>query len=215
MTEQADESPDQLLLAREARDLRERIEDQFIAHQILQRRFVELLREQGVNIKPILITDQIPRLLHQPGVGNLETERFEAAPRSYGESWWPTGNPELLPLAPQTGWSSYSMRPTHAKALGISVCGMSKKKKQHIVEMIARRQNADKDFRPVFLTDSTDLTIFIPFGFVAEYIPSTPARNHTRTDPEWAQYISERRDSVIRKWELQEIIQFGPVPFGR
>ena len=215
MTEQADESPDRLMLAREASDLRERVEDQFNTHQILQRRFVELLKEQGVNVKPVLLTEIMPRLLDQPSANDPETKRFEGAPRSHGENWWPTGNPELLPLAPQTGWSSYSMRPNHAKALGISVCGMSRRKKQHIVEMIARRQNADKDFRPVFLTDSTDLSIFIPFGFVAEYIPSMPERNHTRTDPEWVQYIAERRDSVIQNWELQEIIQFGPVPFGR
>jgi len=215
MTEQANRPPDRLLLAQEASDLRERVEDQFNTHQILQRRFVELLKEHGVKIKPVLISDRIPRLLDQSNGSHLEAGRFEAAPKSNGESWWPTDAPDLLPLTPQTGWSSYSMRPIHAKALGISVCGMSKKKKQHIVEMIARRQNADKDFRPVFLTDSTDLTIFIPFGFVAEYIPPTPERNHTRADPEWTRYVAERRDSVIRKWEIQEIIQFGPVPFGR
>ena len=202
-------------LAQEASELRERLEDQFSTQQILHRRFIELLNQEGLSIKPILITEKIKPLTDRSKHGRKESDQFEPSAPQHSEQWWPTGESEPSPQVPHTGWANYSMRPSDAKALGISICGLSRKKKRHIVEMIALRQKADRDFRPVFLTDSADFTVFVPFGFAVEYIQPPSKRHHTRSRRDWERYVSERRDFVVRKWGLQEIIQFGPVPFGK
>ncbi len=194
--------------------LLQRLEDQFATQQILQRRYLSLVGEQEQKLDPITLSEPLPPLkAAKPSKEFVDHPAIDSN-TSLDETWWPTGLAEPDPMVPQTGWRSISMRFAHAKGLGISICGMSADKSQHLVEMIARRQELERDFRPVFLTDSLDFSMFLPFGFVVEYLPPKPRREHTRHQSAWKAYVSARRDFIVRKWNLQEIIQFGPKPFG-
>ena len=198
------------LLTQEVNELRQRVEDQFHTQQTLQRRFILFFEEQGIDVKPTVIDEAVPPLIGRPRKCEPLCAGIKHQANALGEQWWPTGRTEPQPLIPQTGWSNYTMRPKSTKALGISTCGMSRKKRRHIVEMIARRQARDRDFRPVFLTDSLDFSVLISFGFTVEYMrpkPETPSSA-------WTRYATARHEFVIQKWGLQEIIQFGPTPFG-
>ena len=193
--------------------LLQRLEDQFATQQILQSRFLDLCGEQGQKLSPVALREQLPPLRAKKAAKEL-IDNQDSTPTILDESWWPTGLAEPTAMVPQTGWRCISMRFEHAKALGISVCGMSAEKSLHIVEMIAKRQEAERDFRPVFLTDSLDFSILIPYGFAIEYLPPKQQRDHTRRPADWKNYLNSRREFIIRKWNLQEIIQFGPVAFG-
>ena len=194
--------------------LLQRLEDQFATQQILQSRFLDLCGEQGQKLNPIALREELPPLKAKKASTELLDSQDSATTATLDETWWPTGLAEPTAMVPQTGWRCISMRFAHAKTLGISVCGMTAEKSVHIVEMIARRQEAERDFRPVFLTDSLDFSIFIPYGFAVEYVPPKPRRDHTRRQSDWETYLNSRREFIVRKWNLQEIIQFGPVAFG-
>lgn len=82
-----------------------------------------------------------------------------------------------------------------------------------IVEMLEKKQQHNRDFIPVFLTDSMEFDIFRSRGFAFEYLPSPGARMVNGTVP-WSVYAHKRLQLLMQKWNLARVITFGSDEFG-
>ena len=193
-------------LMKEVRSLRERVESQNCHIATLERQLRTLLGATGLG--PVSVQ------AHAPAVARCW--RAKPAPRmpAPDRAFWPTPNDEARPLAPAPGLRAYALKGTPLKAIGISVCGFSRGEIQSIVDFIEQHQSRDRQFVPVFLTDSIDANIFRCRGFVFEYLPP-PDRVRLRGSKSWADYAAERRRLLARKWGMADIITFGEVEFGR
>ena len=204
-------------LAAETAELRERIESQFREREILEKRIDALTKGAGIVAKIVTIADTFPRQLSGDGMGAQATSHplFKPSePPRTPEPWWPTSEREPASLVPNAGWACFSLNGKSTKVLGISVCGFKEEKLSGIVDMIAARQRIARDFKPVFLTDSLQFCLFRRYNYVFEYFPHPDKRNGPRSAEDWRTYAAARRDFVMKKWNITEVIQFGPRAFG-
>ncbi|HLB79991.1 MAG TPA: hypothetical protein VJJ77_05765, partial [Dongiaceae bacterium] len=97
--------------------------------------------------------------------------------------------------------------------LGIAVCGLGRIEREAVVDLIDRQQRSSRDFIPVFLTDSTDFEPFRSRGYVFEYLPPPP-RRRLRGTASWREYAAERLELLRRKWNIAQVVTFGPHEFA-
>jgi hypothetical protein len=194
-------------LVREVRGLRERVESQNCHIATLERQLRTLLGTTGLG--PVSVQAHAP-------AATPRRWRARPAPRmpAPDRAFWPTPDDESRPLAPAPGLRAYALKGTPLKVIGVSVCGFSRAEIEPIVEFIEQHQSRDRQFVPVFLTDSTDANIFRRRGFVFEYLPP-PERVRLPGSKSWADYAAERRRLLALKWGMADIITFGDVAFGR
>jgi len=194
-------------LVREMRGLRERVESQNCHIATLERQLRTLLGTTGLG--PVSVQAHAP-------TASVRVWRAKPAPRmpAPDRAFWPTPDDEGRPLAPAPGLRAYALKGTPLKVIGISVCGFSRPEIEPIVEFIEQHQSRDRQFVPVFLTDTTDANVFRRRGFVFEYLPP-PERVRLRGRKSWADYAAERRRLLALKWGMADIITFGEVEFGR
>jgi hypothetical protein len=135
--------------------------------------------------------------------------------RSDRGEWWPTLGRPKRPLVPNAGWRNATLQARAEKVIGVSVCGLGRSELEQAVALVAAQQAAQRDFIPVFLTDSTDFDVFREHGYVFEYLPAHGERAACADVKAWDDYAAERRALIEKKWGLDRIISFGPREFGR
>ncbi len=207
----------------ELRTLREHVQVRHRQTEIVEQCLREMLAKSGLKSDTIEIIDAIPRLnggaQPHPAPADASVDDVAVAAPYAGEavldrSWWPTSNAAPRALVPNPGWACYALRGRVRKVIGISVCGLRRKVIAHIVGMIAAQQRESGDFIPLFLTDSSDFDLFRDHGFVFEYLPGPDKRAKLAGVRSWAAYAAERREFLRRKWDLSQIVVFGPMEFG-
>ena len=185
--------PTQAALAAEVKRMRELVERYSRAHRAMgtlirravdpesKTRYVEVVPDL-----PLATIAQHPRRV----------------PRAH-DAAWPTGpaRPER-PLRAHAGDDCASSADAIAETVGVSVLGLRGADLEHVVAEVAREQAANRDFKPVFLTDSPDFSSFVSRGYSFEYLSSfreylTPAGESGR---------AERRDAIAEKWGLARFV---------
>jgi hypothetical protein len=130
-------------------------------------------------------------------------------------AWWPAERKIERALIPTPGLPCFGIGGQTDRVVGISVCGFTRDELSQVIDMIAEQQMRQRDFIPLFLTDSTDFDLFRRYNFVFEYFPSAERRQPTIGAEEWRGYAARRRQMLSRKWGLAHVITFGPRAFGQ
>ena len=116
---------------------------------------------------------------------------------------WPAGPLRSdQPLRAHAGDECASSADAIADIVGISVLGLRGNSLEQVVAEVAREQAANRDFRPVFVTDSPDFSSFVSRGYSFEYVSGfrdylQPAGNSGHTD---------RREAIAAKWGISRFI---------
>jgi hypothetical protein len=125
-----------------------------------------------------------------------------------GQAVWPTARAEARVLQPTPGLANLTLTGQDLAVVGFSVCGFDPIELERIVEMVAAKQAADRNFIPVFLTDVMAADIFRRRRYAFEYFPGPDARRLPGTRA-WEDYARERLALIKRKYGLTRIIRFG------
>jgi len=108
-------------------------------------------------------------------------------------------------LRPYPGHACLSLYDEEPITTGFSAIGLRGGKLAAFVDYIAEKQRLQRNFVPVFLTDSTEFHLFRRHGFVFEYIPSPSDRQLAGGAYSWDRRIAERTAFFKRKWGVEEI----------
>ena len=113
---------------------------------------------------------------------------------------WPTGprRPDQ-PLVAHPGDECASSAGDMTETVGISVLGLRGADLEGAVAEIAWEQAKNRDFRPVFLTDSPEFSSFTSRGYCFEYLSGF--RGYLQSGDQ-----SERRDAIAAKWGIARLI---------
>ena len=130
------------------------------------------------------------------------------------DEWWPSHEVPGTPMVPTAGWRNYTLQRKAPKVIGISVCGLSQAQLESAVSSIAAAQSQQRDFVPVFLTDSKHFDVFRRHGFVWGYLPGPDCRARYGGSMSWTEYARSRRELLKRKWGLDKIVVIGRSEFG-
>lgn len=188
--------------------LRERLE---VAHgriDVSERRLRSVLAELGRERREVSFCD-----VCRPAVG-----RENRAPRrthSLDAEWWPRDRqPRPKPMEPTPGLSRLTQTGGGFPVIGFSVCGLPGDAVASIVASVADLQGGETTFVPVFLVDTFEIDVFRAYGYAFEYFPGPSARRRLDGSSSWKEYAARRRDLVIAKYGLQEVVTFGRDGFG-
>jgi hypothetical protein len=123
-------------------------------------------------------------------------------PRAGGASW-PAGplRPDQ-PLRAHPGDECASSADAISEAVGVSVLGLRASDLERVVAEVAGELAKNRDFRPVFLTDSPDFSSFVSRGYSFEYISSF--REYLR--PAGDRSHTEHRDDIAAKWGISRFV---------
>jgi len=192
-------------LRAELRRLRERVEYQHRRNAATERRLRDAMAKAGLAAETVEALPPAPR---------ARTPSQPPRPRAPmpDRAFWPSRMQERKALVPTPGLANYSLKGEPLKVIGVSVCGFGRADLEKVVDMVSRQQEKNRDFAPVFLTDSTEFDVFRRHGFVFEYMPP-PAQQPEGTEA-WDSYAEGRLQLIKRKWNLAQIITFGPEEFG-
>lgn len=126
-----------------------------------------------------------------------------------GQSVWPTARAEAHVLQPTPGLANLTLTGQDLAVVGFSVCGFDRIELERIVEMVAAKQAADRNFIPVFLTDVMAADIFRRRRYAFEYFPAPDAAHRPPGTRPWEDYARERLALIKRKYGLTRVIRFG------
>ena len=189
----------------ELNQLRESLENAHRRLQMAQGQLRRLSHERGAE----------PRVVEVSGVfGPVRVRSHTPAatlPR-LPESVWPLSRPEARVLQPTPGLANLTLTGLGLPAVGFSVCGFPREGLAHIVDLVADKQAADRNFIPVFLTDVMAAEVFRRHRYAFEYFPA-PAARHPAGAGGWDDYARRRLSLIKRKYALTQIISFGKQPF--
>ena len=189
----------------ELNQLRESLENTHRRLELVQSRLRSLTRERGRRPKVVEISGffgPVHARRHLPA---------SASPRLM-ESAWPLARPEAHVLQPTPGLANLTLTDRGLPAVGFSVCGFPREGLVHIVELVADKQAADRNFIPVFLTDVMAADVFRRHHYVFEYFPARDALRPAATGS-WEDYARWRFSLIKRKYALTQIVTFGKLPF--
>jgi hypothetical protein len=81
---------------------------------------------------------------------------------------------------------------------------------EKLVDSVLRLQLIRRDFRPLFVTDTTALHQFRKHGFAYEYIPPAEewGRHNHPLEHEWVEFVEERMESILDSYNLDVIMVF-------
>ncbi|WP_423066925.1 glycosyltransferase family 2 protein [Devosia sp. CN2-171] len=124
------------------------------------------------------------------------------APRIDNASW-PAGplRPEQ-PLHAHPGDECASSAHTMRDTVGISVLGFRGHDLEQVVAEVAADQARNRNFKPVFLTDSPDFSSFVSRGYSFEYVSNF--RDYLK--PAGSITQAARRDSIAAKWGISRFV---------
>ncbi len=192
---------------------------------VLERRLHQVLERAGLTSITVDVTDPILPL--GDGISLNRSPEIDE-PTSYMEppvapyepvngtdpAWWPKRPGAYAGLIPNAGWYNYTLHGKVIKVLAFSICGFERDDVEKLVTMVADQQAEEKDFVPIFLTDSTEFDIFRSYGFVFEYLPD-PSRRETYVGSiPWDVYMRNRYELIMRKWGVAKTIVFGQRKFA-
>ncbi len=191
--------------AAELNQLRESLENAHRRLEVMQERLQALSRERGSQARLVEIFD----VFGPAGSGSVRP-----APRRarLPEAVWPSARPEGHMLHPTPGLANLTLTGRGLPAVGFSVCGFGREDLARIVELVANKQAADRNFIPVFLTDVMAADVFRRHRYVFEYFPGPDERRPPGTEP-WVGYARRRLSLIKRKYALTQIISFGKRAF--
>lgn len=124
------------------------------------------------------------------------------SPRTDDASW-PAGplRPDQ-PLRAHPGDETASSADAITDIVGVSVLGLRGSDLEQAVAEVAREQAKNRDFKPVFLTDSPDFSSLASRGYSFEYISSF--RGYLR--PAGDSGHAERRSAIAVKWGISRFV---------
>lgn len=114
---------------------------------------------------------------------------------------------DLNPLTPKPGWKCLAVDQPQIR-IGFTLLGMTPEAVEEAVQEVERRQIRNRDFTPVFVTDSSDLGPFRARGYVVEYLPAsvTSGARLSRND---RRYLRDRIELITAKWGLGKVVDLG------
>jgi hypothetical protein len=110
---------------------------------------------------------------------------------------------------------NYSLKGKECALVGCSVAGLQRDVLAKVIERIERQQRRQGSHIPLFLTDSTDFDLFRARGYVFEYFPGPEKLTACEGAEPWPVYTRRRFELIKKKWNLTNIVQFGPEAFPR
>jgi hypothetical protein len=192
-------------LTAELQQLRESMENAYRRLGLMQRRVRALSGHDGQGPTVVEIFEVVaPK--------SREIAAPPAIPSRVSGSAWPLSRVEGRPLRPTPGLANLTLTGRDLPAVGFSVCGFAREDLARLVDLVANKQAADRNFVPVFLTDTMAADIFRHHRYVFEYFPSEPDRRLQGCEP-WADYARRRLALIKRKYALTQIVAFGKQPF--
>lgn len=121
--------------------------------------------------------------------------------------WFPVYGQEVKPLDPSPGWRCLAAHGAQIR-LGFDLRGIDEDLIESAVVEIEERQLSDRDFIPVFITDSPDFDVFRFRGYVFEYVPAAISRAPAKHRAE-CRYLKQRLELIKAKWNLRDIIDLS------
>lgn len=188
-------------LTAELNQLREALENAHRRLQVLQK------RAAGAPARSVEFMDRIGPALRYAAVPPQQA----AVPLRPA---WPTGLPDARPLQPTPGLANLTLAGQGLPAVGFSVCGLGRGEIERILELVANKLGADRNFVPVFLTDVMAADLFRRHRFAFEYFPPPEAMARLRGTRPLEDYARQRLALVKRKYTLTQVIVFGRKRFA-
>lgn len=87
-----------------------------------------------------------------------------------------------------------------------------------LVEQVATLEYAQRDFRPLFLTDSTALHLFRRHDYAVEHLPSARAwggSDDPTSDEAWLPFVTRRLESIVETYGPSTFIVYDDLPISR
>lgn len=72
-----------------------------------------------------------------------------------------------------------------------------------------KRKLPGKNDRLIYLTDSSDFTIFRRHGVIFEYLPPLKEQRLHAADMPWQAYLRERWGLLLAKWRPRHVLTYG------
>ncbi|MGD9738414.1 MAG: hypothetical protein AB7S41_02530 [Parvibaculaceae bacterium] len=184
----------------ELQRLRERVEMQF-------RHIETITRALGERVGHGTATTLRPMLPARSTIG-----RLDPVPAMESVNWWPASAWPSQPLVPSPGFAALSLAGRTLPVMAVIVLGLAGPALDAVIQTISARQRRALDFKPVFLTSSSDFTPFRILGFAFEYLPQAiyGAAPHARPTPRAA----ARMKLLQQKWEFDSVIDLTPRSAG-
>lgn len=185
--------PTQAALAAEVKRMRELVERYSRSHRamatLIRRAVDPESKTRYVEVVPDLA---LATIAQQP----------RRLPRRHYASWPSAPLRPERPLRAHAGDECASSADAIADTVGVSVLGLRGADLERVVAEVAREQAANRDFKPVFLTDSPDFSSFVSRGYSFEYLSNfreylAPAGDGNR---------ATRRDAIAAKWGIVRFV---------
>ena len=80
------------------------------------------------------------------------------------------------------------------------MCGFDDDALLRVIEIVLERQTSQRDFAPIFVTDSLSFHLFRRYGFAFEYFPLRPVRQTVCGAYRWSEYAEDRLALLMRKY---------------
>jgi len=190
---------------RENRRFRERIEVLASQNHHLRKR----LRETVEHPPEATAFEEIESSMRPGGEPFLEPRPSRQSQRLevYSASWFPLFKDGMVPLDPSPGLRSLTAVRVPIR-MGFQLFNLDPDRIEEAVSKIEERQLRERDFIPVFVTDSSDFGVFRSRGYVFEYIPPSVANatTHERTENP---ILKDRLELITAKWDLRDIIDLA------
>jgi hypothetical protein len=156
--------------------------------------------------------EQVPRARLVTRV-HLPKRRRRGGRPSDGQSartppaWASEGPARPLSVAP--GLPNLSLQSGGVPNVLVSVCGFDDDALRAVIDTVLERQTFQRDFAPIFITDSLSFHLFRRYGFAFEYFPLRPERQAVGGTRSWAEYADARLALLMRKYGVSRVLTFG------
>jgi hypothetical protein len=134
-------------------------------------------------------------------------DRRSAATACSDNSWFPVVPFDFEALEPTPGWRCLAAREASIR-IGFNLVGTDRERIAEAVAQVEERQLRDRDFIPVFITDTTAFEIFRLRGHAFEHIPPFIAAAPRNRRAE-RRYYHRRLELIRAKWSLREIVDLS------
>ena len=190
---------------RENRRFRERIE--LLASQ--NHHFRERIREVGETAPEARAFEEIESPT-RPGEHELPEPSRPNRGRQlewYQAGWFPTFENGIAPLDPSPGLRCLTAVRAPIR-MGFLLFDMDGPGMEEAVSKVEERQLRERDFIPVFVTDTGDFRVFRSRGYVFEYIPPSIA-NASSNQRTKRRILKDRLELIMAKWNLSDIVDLS------
>jgi hypothetical protein len=191
--------PQDLALHSEIRRLKELVERQFA--ELTALRMVVPSAEPPVTVDAAAYRRRPKRI-----VPELNTRTA----REIDPALWPVRRHPTNPLWPNAGFANYSVDRSHIIVIGFAVFGLNDDALEESVKRVEDNQRQNRDFLPLFLSDSACVSVFRKRGFTYEYFPR---HRFTRVNERSLRdYALVRLALVQKKWGVTGFVVLGESP---